>query len=644
MVGFDAESKAYRCFVPETKKFVISRDVKFVHDFTQAKSPASHLSETNNNKQEVFVDINFDEPEEAEQLIADKIADEAPDPDTSEAENYEAAADESLLTDDSFYTPKLRRTRRSTAGVPPERFTAEISVVINGEPSTFNEAISCDEKDHWLVAMEEEYAALMANNTWKLVDLPNGKNLVSCKWVFKLKTDADGAVKRYKARLVARGFSQKYGVDYDQVFAPVARHSTFRVLLSTAASNGMMVYHFDAKSAFLNGELEEDIYMSQPPGFIEEGNEKKVCHLMKSIYGLKQSARIWSEKLHKVIIEARFTQSEADSCLYTYKGSLGEAYLLVYVDDILVISQSSTYIGQIEQIFKSKFNIENLGLVANYLGIRVTKNENSFYLDQQKYIQCIARKFELENSKPTDIPLSPSYHNEPESEILPSNDKYRAAIGCLLYVSTNTRPDVSAAVAILSQKVAKPTQNDWCHVKNLIRYLKSTSTLRLKLGDVKPADQIIGYADASWAEDRETRKSNSDYIFLLNGTVSWLCKRQDCVSLSSTEAEFIALSEACKESVWLQRLVRSLHWSGNETALIYEDNQSVLKIIVDEKLSSRTKHIDTKIHFVKDYVEKRNVNIQYCPTEEMLADLFTKGLAKAKFEMFRKQCNLVNIN
>lgn len=317
--------------------------------------------------------------------------------------------------------------------------------------------------------------------------------------------------------------------------------------------------------------------------------------------------------------------------------------MLIYVDDILVVSNSETYTAKIEEILKSNFHIDNLGHVANYLGIRVIKQENSYFLDQEKYILSVAARFELDKSKDTDIPLSPSYHKEPESEKLPVNDKYRAAIGCLLYIATNTRPDVSAAVAILSQKVVSPTQSDWNQVKKLIRYLKGSSHLRLKLGSSDKA-VLIGYADASWGEDRETRKSNSGFIFLFNGAISWSCKRQDCVSLSSTEAEYIALSEACKEAIWLQRLLDDLYYSEQRTTTIYEDNKSVPKMIVDERLSNRTKHIDIRTHFVKDYVKKGVVNIEYCPTEEMIADLFTKGLAKEKFNKFRDKCNLININ
>lgn len=382
----------------------------------------------------------------------------------------------------------------------------------------------------------------------------------------------------------------------------------------------MAVYHFDAKTAFLNGELDEEIYMRQPPGFTVNGAEQQVCLLHRSIYGLKQSARVWNVKLHDVLTSTGLKQSKADHCLYTYHGSDHNLYVLIYVDDILVITESRKCADEFEQSLRSHFNIDNLGEVANYLGIRITKRGNSYFLDQQKYIQNVAAKFELNKAKPTDVPLSPSYHNDPDEMKLPYNEVYRAAIGCLLYISTNTRPDVSAAVAILSQKVASPAQSDWNQVKKIIRYLNSTSNLRLKLGQANTNEKLIGFADANWAEDRENRKSNSGYIFMLNGAISWSCKRQDCVALSSTEAEFIALSEACKEVVWIQRVLIDLNWQQQRT-IIYEDNQSVLKMIIDEKLSNRSKHIDTKFHFVKDYVEKKKVIIEYCPTEEMLTDI-----------------------
>lgn len=267
-------------------------------------------------------------------------------------------------------------------------------------------------------------------------------------------------------------------------------------------------------------------------------------------------------------------QSSADSCLYIYRVDVFDVYILVYVDDILVASASIEVIEKIEQMLKINFEIENLGEVSSYLGIRVTRHDGCYFLDQQNYIT---------------------------------------------------------------------TSSDWNQVKRLIKYLKGTSSLRLKLGGIKDDESLIGFADANWAEDNKTRKSNSGYIFLLGGSISWSCKRQDCVAMSSTEAEFISLSEACRESIWIQRLLHDFNWGGQSCTKIYEDNQSVLKLIVDEKLSNRTKHIDTKTYFVKDHIDKGSVVCEYCPTETMLADLLTKGLPKTRFIALRDRCNLIII-
>lgn len=212
----------------------------------------------------------------------------------------------------------------------------------------------------------------------------------------------------------------------------------------------------------------------------------------------------------------------------------------------------------------------------------------------------------------------------------------------MLYISSNTRPDISAAVSILAQRTVEPAQSDWNHVKKLICYLKGTSNFRLKLGGPEVQEELIGYSDANWAEDRVTRTSNTGYVFLLNGAVSWSCRQQDCVSLSSMEAEYVALSETCKEAVWLRRLLDDFRWKGKKKVTIYEDNQSVIKFIIDERLSNRTKHIDTRKYFVKDYVDENLIKVIYCPTEKMIADMLTKGLPKTKIELFRGKCNLIS--
>lgn len=497
VMGFDLESKAFRVYVPSSNKIVISRDIKFVNDLHTGHvssssgtsfKPTNGLNNNKSNVQETYIHINSEDVD----LAKDKNDDSRIITEDQEVNNDQDDRNRHNIKDEDTYDPAEepdnqlqdsqtpKRPIRCTKGVPPRRLVEEINTVIGNEPSSYNEAISGAERDNWTMAMVEQYESLIKNRTWKLVNLPPNKNVIGCKWVFKLKTEADGKTPRYKARLVAQGFNQKFGVDYDLVFAPVARHSTFRVLLSIAASRQMSVYHLDAKTAFLNGDLHEEIYMSQPPGFVSTNAERKVCLLNKSIYGLRKSARIWYEKLHNILTGAGYNQSRADSCLYVSQTPSGNTYILIYVDDILVVSNLKTHVLDVEKVLKSNFEIKNLGLIANYLGMRITKGKDFYLLDQEDYIIRMTKRFGLENTKIADIPLSPSYHREPDGNRLLHNEEYRAAIGSLLYVSVNTRPDISAAVTILSQKVENPTQSDWIHVKKLIKYLRGSSNFRLK--------------------------------------------------------------------------------------------------------------------------------------------------------------------
>ncbi|XP_059221638.1 uncharacterized protein LOC131996193 [Stomoxys calcitrans] len=247
----------------------------------------------------------------------------------------------------------------------------------------------------------------------------------------------------------------------------------------------------------------------------------------------------------------------------------------------------------------------------------------------------------MENAKESKYPLDPGY-GKTESNLLIDNTKYQKLIGSLLYLSVNSRPDIAVSVSILARKVSCPTQEDWAELKRILKYLKGTINHFLKLSYNNSEDNIlIGYADANWAEDNIDRKSNSGYVFQINGgSISWACRKQTCVSLSSTEAEFISLSEACKEAIWLRRLLSDMKIIQTSPTIIYEDNQSCLKLIKEEKLSNRTKHIDTKLHFVKDHIKKKDVECNYCPTESMVADIMTKPLKPPLFAKFRKSIGI----
>lgn len=452
------------------------------------------------------------------------------------------------------------------------------------EPKTLSEAVNGEFKSQWKQAIDDEMKSLKLNGTWELCELPMDRKAIGCKWTFKAKTDASGNVVRFKARLVAQGFLQKFGTDYDQVFAPVAKQTTFRTLLAIAAKENLIVRHIDAKTAFLNGELKEIIFMKQPPGF-EEGGPHLVCRLKKSLYGLKQAAKIWNDAVDNLLTNDGFEKCQADPCLYKRKFGNDWAYLLIFVDDIVIAARSNDEIGAVKNLIASKFEIQDLGDVKQYLGLEVTKSTDGFYaICQSKYIRSVIADFGLEKAKDSSIPMRVDYgstDNSGDDGLLLSNSQYQKLIGCLLFLSVNTRPDISAAVSILAQKISHPHQEDWNELKRVVKYLKGTVNAKLVLGGFERNSEFLhGYADASFADRSLDRKSVSGTVFFVNGgLVSWSSRKQRCVALSSTEAEFVALSEACQEACWLRRLLEFLEQKLDGPTVMHEDNQSCLKFI-----------------------------------------------------------------
>lgn len=625
-VGYDENSKAYRCYDSEQRKIVISRNVRFINVNPHANSEiyldSKQLNETANNEgiDDEISDISdyVGDSEDAEMLMNDMG-------------NYSFQ--------DSPYG--IRRSERQNKGVPPERYE-QLNIIV--EPKSLSDVLSSENKSEWIDAMDIEIQSMKKNDAWELCELPHDRKAIGSKWVYKAKFDSNGKVNKFKARLVAQGFSQKFGTDYDQIFAPVARQTTFRTLLSIASKENLFVRHIDAKSAFLNGELKETIYMKQPPGYESEENPNFVCHLKKSIYGLKQAANVWNNEIHTFLIKLNFEQSKNDSCLYSRRVMNDWCFLLIYVDDIILFSKSNEAIDNIIKLIASKFDIHDLGEIKYYLGMEVTKdNDGIYHLSQSHYIDKVVKDFCMANAKTSNVPMQLNYGKaEPNDEFLLSNSEYQSLIGSLLYISVNTRPDISSSISILAQKVSKPKQEDWNELKRVLKYLKGTSTLKLALAEKNFSGNLLhGYADANFAENKIDRKSNTGYLFKVNGgVVSWTSRKQNCVSLSSTEAEFIALSEACKETIWLQRILLDMQQKFETPTVIYEDNQSCLKLIQNQKLSNRTKHIDTRYHFVKDHIEKGAITCTYLETEKMLADILTKPLAANRFTKLRRDLGL----
>jgi transposase InsO family protein len=649
--GYSEESKGYRVATKEDVIKVV-RDIKFL----RFKNEHIHVELTKEEKKPIKEELHSNEPL---QRVDHSENDSESDINSSEYATAQEDENESAGIEDEEgssasekddaggeWNATLRRSTRSTKGKKPDYMTffaaADKNKELDKEPASFNEAVQGPNKEKWMGAMKEELNSIMKNNTYELVELPTGRKAIGSKWVFKIKRDVNGNIVRYKARLVAQGYAQKYGVDYDEVFAPTSKNTTFRMLLSVASARKMSVKHYDIDTAFLHGVIEEglDIYMKQPPGF-EIGN--KVCKLNKTIYGLKQAARNWNKAINETLVNAGYRQSAIDKCLYIKGSGENVTYILLYVDDVLVVSKDENNITKIIDVIKSKYNIKDLGDISHFLGMEVKKDmEGNYMINQSSYILKIVEQTGLKDAKDSKLPLEVGYFKNPGGDILEDITEYQSIIGMLLYVSTNTRPDISASVSILSQKLIEPRRGDLGEVKRIIRYLKATKDMQLRLRS-SGNQELMGYSDANWAEDRHDRKSNSGYIFkLFGGIISWACRKQSCIALSSTEAEYIALSEACQEFIWLKKLCGEFDINVSLGTKIYVDNQSAAKMSENQKFSNRTKHVDTKYHFIKDLVGSDIIQLEYVCSEDNVADLLTKPLGPTRINYLRNLIQLGN--
>jgi hypothetical protein len=492
-------------------------------------------------------------------------------------------------------------------------------------PTSVFEALSGEEKDLWEKAMKEEYLSFKENDAWTLVDLPKGAKPVKSKWVFKIKRDSNGDISKYKARLVAKGFTQKYGIDYTETFSPVVRTSTLRMLMAIATELDLDIHHLDFSTAFLNGELKETVYMQQPEHFVVPGREDKVCLLKRSIYGLKQSSRMWNEKINQVLTSLNFKRLSSEPCVYHRNDSSKICIIALYVDDLYLFCSNETEKLHLIERLMSTFKMKDLGPAQHILGMRMKRGIDCLRLDQSVYIQNILEKFQMTDCKPVQTPLEVGVFLEKEKSGCDEAYPYQALIGSLMYLAVNCRPDIAHAVSYLSQFNCCYGSTHWKAVKRVLRYLKGTIDLAIEYKKTGSLD-VEAYVDADWANDKEDRRSYTGFIFkLAGGPISWESRKQRTVALSSTEAEYMALSDGAKEAMFLKNILLEL-FGKKDAIVIYNDNQSAQKLSVNHMLNRRTKHIDIRNHFIRDAVTKGDIILKYQPTDEMPADILTKGV------------------
>ncbi|XP_071685509.1 uncharacterized protein [Lolium perenne] len=539
--------------------------------------------------------------------------------------------------------PPMARTRLQNGIRKPRVFTDGTirygMLTSTGEPRNIREAL--DDKN-WKKAMEDEYNALLQNKTWHLVSPDTSRNIIDCKWVYRIKKNADGTIDRYKARLVAKGFKQRYGIDYEDTFSPVVKAATIRIVLSISVSRGWCLRQLDVKNAFLHGILEEDVYMRQPPGFEDSSAPHHICKLDKALYGLKQAPRAWYSRLSAKLHMLGFIPSKGDTSLFLYNKASISIYVLIYVDDIIVTSSSEQAISALLRDLSANFALKDLGDLHYFLGIEVKKTSNGLVLTQQKYAADLLAKVGMSSctSCPTPLSINENLSLHDGTPLGPEDStQYRSIIGALQYL-TLTRPDLSFSVNKVSQFLHAPTTTHWTAAKRILRYVKGTMNLGLTF-QRSSSTLLSAFSDADWAGNLDDRRSTGGFaIFFGPNLVSWTARKQATVSRSSTEAEYKALANATAEIIWVEAILRELGVSLNTTPCLWCDNLGATFLSANPVFHARTKHIEIDYHFVRERVAAKLLDIKFISSKDQLADGFTKTLSEKKLDEFKRNLNL----
>ena len=540
----------------------------------------------------------------------------------------------------------LQGKRMTRGTVPLETLHADDVPI----PSSYREAMK-DERfaAYWRAATEEEMESLLKHAVYVIVERTKVKDrraIITNKWVFAIKKDENGIVKRFKARLVVHGYKQIYGVNYFETYAPVIRFETIRVAIYFAVQRGWSIMQYDVKTAFLHGNLSESVYMEQPTGY-GEGGKSRVCKLLKSLYGLKQAPMVWNQRLHDVLEGMGLQRIQADYGLYA-RVQKGEVTMLltVYVDDLLLLGPRHLCDSTARQL-ESVFELVAMGPVKYLLGVEIVVDRASrtVFMSQEAYIEEILRRFKMPECRGTSIPEGVTTADV--EKIKDGREKeYPAIVGALQYLVSGSRPDLAHVVRYLGQYMGNITKHHYAEALKVLRYLRKTSTYGLVLVISKdrlaePVDLVV-YTDADYANDKEDRRSVSGYVTLLNGaTVSYGSRKQGINALSTMEAEYIAMSEGVRDILWLRKLCGEL-LIPIKTPRLMSDNQAAIVLTSKPGKHHKSKHIDNKYHFVRLLVARDELKIQHVGTNEMIADVMTKGLSRVKFERFRDLLGVVS--
>jgi transposase InsO family protein len=683
-VGFDEESSGHRIYSPEKRSISIQRSVKFEPEGVEVYLPHNVPLEGEKEKapeQPIVSSPRSPITEPEDKPVVDPLGENFEYPPESEGRpkrvRVESAAIRRLRTGEGVISNLPRERGQLPKGiqegdkqgetevveavdeVEPELWDEMAAIAAAGpeadelEPS-YEEARKRSDWPQWKAAIKVELANLKEAGTWEVVERPQNINVVDSKWVFRMKKDAKGNVIKWKARLVARGFTQIYGVDYFETFAPVARLASIRTILAIAARNDWEIDMFDFHSAYLNGILDdgEDIYMEQPPHYETVDRSRYVVKLRKALYGLKQAGRKWYDTLCNSLAELGFKKSMADPAVFYAHVGNEIVILFIHVDDSTITGSSIDLIKEFRARIAQRFEITDLGSISWLLGLAIGRDRaaHTLFISQQSYIEFVIRRFNLEDAKPLTIPVDPNISlskdhcpetNEAKAEM--KGVPYREAIGALNWIAVGSRPDIAFVVGQLAQFLENPGRVHWEAAKRVMRYLKGTKERKLVYGgDEKKGLECFTDADGS---SQDHRRAISGFVILVDGAaVSWSSKKQELVTLSTMESEYVATTHAAKELIWLRRLLGEVFRPLIFPIKLHSDNQSAIALARSEgQFHARSKHIDIRWHFIKFCIENKSIELLYCPTEEMIADIFTKPLSNIKAKKFSRGLGLLPV-
>ena len=611
-VGYPSNTKGYLFYDTEHRNVFVARFGKFLE--------SEFLSEGGDHRQVELdeVQLDTDEPLEEPEVQVD--------------------------VEPSTHT--LRRSNRESR--PPERLyliqekSLDVLLIEETDPFTYREAMLDIDSAKWQEAMKSELDSMHQNQVWDLVQLPEGIVPIGCKWVYKRKRGPDGKVETFKARLVAKGYTQRPGVDYDETFSPVAMLKSIRILLAIAAYHDYEIWQMDVKTAFLNGFLDEEIYMNQPEGFVSSETSSMVCKLKKSIYGLKQASRSWNLRFDEIIRLSGFLKNSEESCVYKKASGSMVVFLILYVDDILIIGNDIGMMQGVKAYLCKNFSMKDLGEASYVLGIKLYRDRERklIGLSQSTYIDKILERYNFGNCKTANIPFRHGIHLSkkmcPQTEdekIRMSNQPYASCLGSIMYAMLCTRPDISYAVSVTSRYQSNPGNDHWMAIKHVLKYLKGTKDKFLIYGGDEL--QVNGYTDSDFQSDPDDRKSTSGFVFTLNGgVVCWKSSKQGSTADSTTEAEYIAASEAAKEAVWIKNFVTELGVvpSIENSIPLYCDNNGAIAQAKEPRAHQKSKHVERKYHIIREIVSRGDIVVCKVPSEDNVADPLTKAIPPKLFD------------